>query len=621
MLYTLNRYRICLLSILLLNSYFLVAQAAFPDEDLILTHSSIHFEFKKEKKSKQIVAVETREEKFLSTAVNQKFSYVVYYDSYSEVNEYQTSAIVHDNYYQSNDIFHSDVRMKYSNHSLSQKEETTTINTTKTYKDIKYLAKVYLTSPYSSLSRKIRFTIPSSFEIDLIPVNFEGYAVQIKDTKVGDNRIVEYTAQNLEKYSDSPNLPGHSYIYPHVLILPKTYTDNEEKKTFFNSVDALYAWYYQLILEVDNQPKKLQEMVDKLTSMASSEEEKIKNIFYWVQDNIRYIAFEDGIAGYQPQNCQTVFFNRYGDCKGMANLTKEMLNLAGLDARLVWLGTKSVATDYSTPCLASDNHMICAVKQGDNFLFLDGTEKYIELGNYAERIQNQEVLIEDGDKYIRSRIPVQDHKKNARLFQLELTLNEEKELIGNVKMQQKGESMALIMYLYAQTATDKKEQALNRYLAYYDKFTNIKDIEVPSMDRTLKELVFKGNITIKNKVSSFDEETYIYLDPYQLFANYKLDKERKFALWLDRKHYDEVHISFEIPEGYSLSSTPENIHIQNDDFQFDISYTLNNNTIDYKVNIQIPKAEISTKNLDAWNKAIKVLKTTYEEPIVLIKQP
>jgi hypothetical protein len=28
--------------------------------------------------------------------------------------------------------------------------------------------------------------------------------------------------------------------------------------------------------------------------------DKVKAIFYWVQNNIRYIAFEDGIAGFLP---------------------------------------------------------------------------------------------------------------------------------------------------------------------------------------------------------------------------------------------------------------------------------------------------------------------------------
>ena len=66
-------------------------------------------------------------------------------------------------------------------------------------------------------------------------------------------------------------------------------------------------------------------------------------MFYWVQDNIRYIAFENGIMGFKPDAAQNVLNKKYGDCKGKANLLKEMLKLAGYDARLTWIGTSDLA--------------------------------------------------------------------------------------------------------------------------------------------------------------------------------------------------------------------------------------------------------------------------------------
>ena len=596
------------------------AETVFPEEGLVLTESFIHFQFKKDKKTKDLVVVEEREESFLSLKGNQNFSYVVHYDDYSSVDEFETTAFVNDEYYQSNDIFHSDIRMKYANYSLRQKGLTRSIKTEKTYKDIKYLTKVYLTSLQSALERRVKFTIPKAFEVDLVSVNFEGYTVEKVETENGNNREIEYRIKNLEGFSEEESLPGATYIYPHILILPKTYDDGELRTTFFNSLDALYAWYAQLVAEVENKPEELSEIVETLTASASSEEDKIKNIFYWVQDNIRYIAFEDGIAGYQPENCQTVFFNRYGDCKGMANLMKEMLKLAGFDARLVWLGTKSVATNYSTPCLASDNHMICAVKQGEGFLYLDGTEKYTLLGAYAERIQNQEVLIEDGASFIHTKIPVQEHFKNTRDYSLTLRMTEKNALVGAVQIREKGEAMSSVMYRYNQTRTDEKEESLKRYIALYDKFITIENMTLPSMDRSMSELILSGDIRIENKVSIFDNELYLYLDPYRIFENYDLGEERQFSFWTSHKHNDKVRIEFELPEGYELSTLPKSLDIQNDDFQFNLAYKLEGNKVFYQVQIQIPNSEVTKANIAAWNKAIKSLKAAYNEPIVLIRK-
>lgn len=596
------------------------AENAFPDEGLILTESSIHFKFRKEKKTKDLVVVEERAEEFLSLKGNQRFSYVVHYDDYSTVDAFETSVKVNDEYYQSNDIFHSDIRMKYANYNFRQKGLKQEIKTSKTYKDIKYLTKVYLTSPQSALQRTVKFTIPKTFDVDLVPVNFEGYTINRREKEKGNSLEIEYFIENLNGFSKEESLPGASYIYPHVLILPKTYDDGEMSEQFFNSLDALYAWYAQLVAEVDNEPEKLRQIVEELTKDTKSEEEKIKNIFYWVQDNIRYIAFEDGIAGYQPENCQTVFFNRYGDCKGMANLMKEMLKLADFDARLVWLGTKSVATNYSTPCLASDNHMICAVKQGEDFVYLDGTEKYTLLGAYAERIQNQEVLIEDGKTFIHTKIPVQEHVNNTIDYSLKLQMNTDNALVGDVVMSEKGEAMSRVMYLYSQTKTDEKKDALKRYLALYDKFITIENMKIPSMDRSMKELILKANITIKNKVSTFDDEVYLYLDPYRIFESYDLGEDREYPLWTTHKHNDKVRIEFDLPEGYELSSLPESLEVKNEDFQIDLAYKLEGNKVFYNLWIQIPNSEITSPNIAAWNKAIKALKAAYDEPIVLIKK-
>jgi len=95
-----------------------------------------------------------------------------------------------------------------------------------------------------------------------------------------------------------------------------------------------------LYSKADNKTATLKPNVDEQVRGKTTELEKARSIFYWVQDNIRYIAFEDGYAGFVPQTVQDVFKNKYGDCKGMANLVTEMLKLAGLVVHMTWIGTK-----------------------------------------------------------------------------------------------------------------------------------------------------------------------------------------------------------------------------------------------------------------------------------------
>ena len=66
---------------------------------------------------------------------------------------------------------------------------------------------------------------------------------------------------------------------------------------------TLYSWYNYLYKKSVNKPDELKAKVTELTKGKTTDIEKVKSIFYWVQDNIRYIAFEDGLAGFIPATC------------------------------------------------------------------------------------------------------------------------------------------------------------------------------------------------------------------------------------------------------------------------------------------------------------------------------
>src|SRR5690606_23190075 len=147
----------------------------------------------------------------------------------------------------------------------------------------------------------------------------------------------------------------------------------------------------------------------------------------------------------KPEAAHEVFANRYGDCKGMANLTKAKLKVAGFDARLTWIGTNRILYTYEIPTMAADNHMICTEYIGDKHYILDPTEKYIALGHHAERIQGKEMLIEDGPGYVVSKVPVEDPKRNLVLRSETLSIDGDL-LRGEGQVNYNGESKTQILY-------------------------------------------------------------------------------------------------------------------------------------------------------------------------------
>ena len=212
---------------------------------------------------------------------------------------------------------------------------------------------------------------------------------------------------------DENSSPGITYTSPHIMLITQQAQVDETTVTYFKNTDDQYKWYASLVKQIGNDDAVIKTKALEIVQGKTTDMDKIKAIYFWVQQNIRYLAFENGIAGFRPEKAQEVLRKKYGDCKGMANLTKCLLTSQGFDARLCWIGTNHIAYDYSIPSLSVDNHMICAVKYKNKLYFLDATETNIGFEEYAERIQGRQVLIENGDKYMLEHVPQTAYTQNT----------------------------------------------------------------------------------------------------------------------------------------------------------------------------------------------------------------
>ena len=597
------------------------------ETDIVLLKSKDVIDFHKRKNINTVVVVHRIDETLMNISSRADIRKYMFYDGESSIESFNFKdqdgknayLDVKDESYTSSDLFHNDVRVKYANLTFSTQGYQYKFHAKKRYRDVKYFSSIYFTDEYPILEKEIEVIIPDWMNVEIKEINFDGYGITKKETttETENAKVITYTVKNLPGVYKEKRTPGPSHIYPHLLILSKSFKEKDETIALFNTTQDLYNWYKSLVDDVDNSHSdSLKKKVAELTENVS-EEEKIKNIFYWVQDNIRYIAFEDGIAGFKPDNCGNVFKKRYGDCKGMANLTKQMLTMAGFDARLTWIGTKHIAYDYSTPALCVDNHMICTlIFKGKNY-FLDATEKYNPFGEYAERIQGQQVLIEDGENFILDRVPAADIAQNTEFIESNLSLEGEV-LKGKVHLTYKGESRSHFLYNYNSLKSDRKEDALTNYLTGGD--TNFEIENITSTDLTNRDLTLQldYDIKMKNIVSSFDDEIYIDLNFEKEYSGLEL-KDRKFDYLFPFKQNYTSTVTLAIPEHYKVLELPKLIEYSNEDFTVKLEYKILNKKLVYTKHFKFNKAAISSKYFNDWPSIIKKINETYNEQIILKK--
>ena len=161
-----------------------------------------------------------------------------------------------------------------------------------------------------------------------------------------------------------------------------------------SSWSDLASWYDGLVKQGMDNRDGLSDLADSLTSGLTSDREKLKVMFEWTRDELRYIAVEIGIGGYQPSPAGEVYFERYGDCKDMTTFLCALADEAGIPVYQALVSTRQNGlSDTTLPSAAQFNHVIAyAPEIGPDGLWMDATDKSCAFGSLPWYDQDLNVL-------------------------------------------------------------------------------------------------------------------------------------------------------------------------------------------------------------------------------------
>ncbi|MBV8254367.1 MAG: transglutaminase domain-containing protein [Chitinophaga sp.] len=524
--------------------------------------------------------------------------------------------------YSVDDIFYSDAKICGLMLDLVKKGTESRVELEKTILDPRYFTAIYFPEIFPVTSKTVTIVIPRWMKAEIKEMNFNGANIVKKaeyDSK-HDADIYTYTATGLAATQKERQSPGPSYKYPHLLVLSQSATAKTgEQLKYFNKTEDLYAWYHSLVNKIGDNETTIKEKAQEITKGLSADTAKIMAIYHWVQDNIRYIAFEDGIAGFKPEAAQSVLQHKYGDCKGMANLTRGLLKALGFDARLCWIGTDHIAYDYSIPSMAVDNHMICALNYKGKRYFLDATETYIGMNQYAQRIQGRQVMIEDGDSFILDRVPTRTYTQNTETESRTLRI-EGNALVGKARHQWDGESKEFMLSQVNGIRKEKVSDALVRYLNETNDKYNITNLVSSDMETWNHPMDINYDLRFQGAVAGFGDDMFIEMDFRKEFGSYSIDTAKRTSdMLFQYKHHVKHETTLEIPTGYK-AELPEGLTIDRDGYAFHISYKQAGAKVVYQKEIIIKNNWLEKSAFNQWNTDIQALNKAYLEQVTLNKK-
>ena len=200
--------------------------------------------------------------------------------------------------------------------------------------------------------------------------------------------------------------PHYKEILPHMLICPNRFS--------FEGIEGKVSdwkdfgdWFFRLN---DTQDEMTDEMISQLKSIINVDDdvnEKARKIYDYVAENMRYVSIQLGIGGFQPFPAEEVHELKYGDCKGLSNYTKTLMNHFGIKAIYTVVESDrnhNYNFDSTMPDLAQGNHVILCLPELADTTFVECTSKDLPFGYISSSNNNRNVLLvsEQGGKIVKT---------------------------------------------------------------------------------------------------------------------------------------------------------------------------------------------------------------------------
>ena len=519
------------------------------------------------------------------------------------------------------DIFHSDYKFKYFVFPNVEDNCNVQYSYKNKYKEPRLLSIFEFQNDVYTEKAIFRIVCDRDINIGhkIFGDNSQKVSYSVKQDQ--EKTIHEWQANSLEAFEREPTMCAENNYKSHLVYWIESYKTSAETIAILGAPKTLYQWYSSLVKDINKRDNsELKSKTAELIAGKTTDLEKAKAVFQWVQIHLNYVAFEFGMGGFVPRDAMDVFQKKYGDCKDMANLINEMMLLAGIKSNLTWIGTRVKSYDYTdiaTPIV--DNHMIASALINNKRYYFDATDKYCQFQYPSQMIQGKQAMIGiSATEFLIEKVPVEAPERNRikTVFNLKIKDNV---VTGDVNTQISGINKSDL--LNKLSSYNSKEQEIWKSMV---NATNEKiSLETTSTDRKdyLEEpAVANFNLSISDWIKTLNNK--ILFKPMLIYpyVNYNIDIEkRKFGMDLSSTDYYEISYQYQIPAGFAVDFIPENMVFENDLGKLELRYVFENNILKIMQNITVKAIDFGKNEFVVWNDFIKKITKNCNQSVVLIK--
>ena len=449
---------------------------------------------------------------------------------------------------------YSDSRVKYVDHTPVSYPYTVVFESEYKTSSTGFIPSWFPVESYFLSIEKSSYKLlnPKHFTIRKKEKNFHSYPIENTSTEFNVNYAIKN--QKVVKYEN--NAPLSIDIMPYLLVGVNQFA---LKKIVGEATNwsEFGKWRYDYLKNgKDELSEAIKAKVRILVQGVTDPIEKAKIVYAFMQNKTRYISVQEGVGGWMPIPANEVDKVGYGDCKGLTNYTKTLLDAVGVKSHyaVIWAGAEQRDVDKDFFGMQG-NHVILNIPNNGNDIWLECTSQTIPFGFLGDFTDDRNVLVMTPEGGIVKRTPA--YKDETNLQEIKATIQLEKNGSLSASLNRVSNGIQYDDKSHYERFTE--EELIKNYKSNVWDYNNNLEITAVNLLNDKEKVVFKEDLkmTVKSYASVNEQE---YLFRVNVFDKNgfipKRYRSRKLPLKISRGYKDDTSYEFKLPEGYALSTLP-----------------------------------------------------------------
>ncbi len=447
---------------------------------------------------------------------------------------------------------------------------------------------------------------------------------------------LQWSLNDVKAIRPEADMPPFSGIAGHMVV--NFFPQGGAGRREFTTWAEMGTWYQGLITDRRDASSAIKQQVATLTASSPATLDKMRALANFVQHDIRYVAIELGIGGFQPHPAMEVFNNRYGDCKDKATLLSSMLHEIGVDSYYVVINNRRGSVTAETPAYASAfNHAILAIKlpadvsdsslvatlqhpKLGRLLFFDPTNDLTPFGEIGGYLQSNYGLLVTPDGGELVHLPEQPPAMNKLERSATLTLGSDGTLKGDVVETRTGDR-AWDERARLRNLTNSKDRIrpIEDILAGSLSLFHVTSASIVNLDQTDQPFGFRYSFEAQNYAKNAGGLIVVRPRVLGVKAREFLENKepRKFPIEFESPVHDVDSFDITIPPGYVADDVPSPVDADYDFASYHSKTEVKDNLVHYTRTYEVKELSVPVGRAPDLKKFFRMIAGDERNSVVL----